>query len=45
MRGRKQRSTIDAAALMIHHVNKIWENQEIAGALLMEVKGAFDHIS
>ena len=43
--GRKQRSSIDAAALMIHKAHESWENQQIAGALLMDVKGAFDHVS
>ena len=45
MGGRKQRSAIDAAALMIHKVHEMWENQHVAGALLMDVKGAFDHVS
>ena len=43
--GRKHRSAIDEAALMIHKVHKIWENKQTAGALLMDVKGAFDHVS
>ena len=30
---------------MIHKVNKYWENQQIAGALLMDFKGEFDHVS
>ena len=45
MGGRKHRSAIDAAALMIHKVHEIWEDKQIAGALLMDVKGAFDHVS
>ena len=45
MGGRKQRSAIEAAALMIHKVHEMWENQPVAGALLMDVKGAFDHVS
>ena len=45
MGGRKQQSAMDAAALMIHKVHKMWENQHVAGALLMDVKGAFDHVS
>lgn len=45
MGGRRQRSAIDAVALLIHRVNEIWENQQVAGALLMDVKGAFDYVS
>ncbi len=30
MGGRKQRSAIDAAALMIHKVHEMWENQHVA---------------
>ena len=45
LKGIKQRSTIDAAALMIHKVHKMWENQHIAGVFLIDVKGAFDHVS
>lgn len=39
MGGRKHQSAIDAAALMIHKVHKIWKDKQIAGALLMDVKG------
>ena len=42
---RKMRSAIDATAILIHKVNKIWKNQQLAGALLMDVKEAFDHVS
>ena len=45
MRARKQRSAIDAAAILIQKVHEIWENRQIAGALLINVKGAFDHVS
>ena len=45
MGGRRHRSAIDAAALMIHKVHKTWEDKQIAGALLMDVKGAFDYVS
>ena len=30
---------------MIHKVHKIWEDKQIASALLMDVKGVFDHVS
>lgn len=42
---RKNRSVIDAAALIIHMVYEIWESKQVAGTLLMDVKGAFDHVS
>ena len=45
MGGRKYRSAIDAAALMIDKVHKVWEDRQIAGALLIDVKGAFDYVS
>ena len=45
MGGRKHRSAIDAAAVMIHKVHGIWKDKQIAGALLMDVKGAFDYVS
>ena len=45
MGGQKHRSAIDAATVMIYKVYKIWENKQIAGALLIDVKGAVDHVS
>ena len=42
---RKQRSAIDTAALRIRKVHKMWENKYIAGALLIDVKRAFDYVS
>ncbi len=45
MGGRRYRSSIDAAALVINKVYKTWEAKQVAGALLMDVKGAFDHVS
>ena len=45
MGGRKNRSAIDVVALVIHKVYKTWEVKQVAGAFLMDVKGAFDHVS
>lgn len=42
---RKRRSAIDAAAILIQQVDSSWEKKKIAGVLLMDVKGAFDHVS
>lgn len=44
-RGRKHRSAIDTASLLIHLVNQILENHQVAVALLMDVNRAFDHVS
>lgn len=45
MGGRKKRSAIDAVAILVHTVQKAWEEKKLAAALLMDVKGAFDHVS
>ena len=45
MGGRKERSAIDAVAILVHTVQKIWEEKKLAAALFMDVKGAFDHVS
>ncbi len=45
MGARKYRSAIDALALLIQKVQKAWKDWKIAGALLMDVKRAFDHVS
>ena len=44
MGARKLRSATDATIIMIHKVNASRENQQLAGALLMDVKGAFGHV-
>ena len=45
MGSRKQRSAIDAAAILVQRIHEIWENKQIAGALMMDVKVAFDRVS
>ena len=45
MGARKNRSAIDAVAILVQKVQDIWNNRQIAGTLLMDVKGAFDHVS
>lgn len=45
MGARKNRCAIDAAAIMVDSVHKIWNQKKIAGALFMDVKGAFDYVS
>lgn len=45
MGSRKQRSCIDAVARVMNKVEEIWRRGNIAALLLMDVKGAFDHVS
>ena len=45
MGGTKHWSAIDAAALIIQKIHKIWEDKEIAGALKIDVKWAFNYVS
>ncbi|KAI0999672.1 hypothetical protein K3495_g8523 [Podosphaera aphanis] len=41
---RKQRSCIDAVARVMSRVEEVWSRGNIAALLLMDVKGAFDHV-
>lgn len=45
MWARKERSAIDAVATLVHTVQESWPKKMLAGALFMDVKGAFDHVS
>lgn len=45
MGSRKQRSCTDAVARVMNRVEETWNQGKIAGLLLMDVKGAFDHVS
>ena len=45
MGARKERSAIDAVAMLVHTVQENWSKKKLAGALFMDVKGAFDHVS
>lgn len=45
MGARKYRLAIDVAALLVQKVQKVEESRKIAGALFMDVKWAFDHVS
>jgi hypothetical protein len=42
---RKGRSAVDAVAVLMNRAQEAWKRKEIAGVLLMDVKGAFDHVS
>lgn len=45
MGGRKQRSSIDAVARVINRVEQAWDRGNVAALLLMDVKGASDHVN
>ena len=45
MGSRVRRSATDAVAILIQEVQETWNKGEIAATLLMDVKGAFDHVS
>lgn len=45
MGARKERCAIDAVASLVHEVQRRWAKKELAAALFMDVKGAFDHVS
>ena len=45
MEGRKNRSAIDAIAILVHTVQRKWEQKKLAVALFMDVKRAFNHVS
>jgi hypothetical protein len=42
---RKRHSVVDAAACLREEVYQSWVKGKIAGAILMDVKGAFNHVS
>jgi hypothetical protein len=42
---RKQRSGVDAVAYVMNRTHIAWNNGQIAGLLLMDVKGTFDHVN
>jgi hypothetical protein len=42
---RKRHSVVDAAACLTEEVYQSWAKGKIAGAILMDVKGAFEHVS
>ena len=45
MGGRKQRSAIDAAMCLTHDIQLANNNNRVLSAMLLDVKGAFDHVS
>ena len=45
MRARKNRSAINALAMLVQKVQDIWKNWQIVWVLLMDVKEVFDQVS
>ena len=45
MRGRKQRSAIDAVMTLTHDIELVRNQSNTLSCLMLDVKGAFDHIS
>ena len=43
--GRKYRSAIDAALILTHDIQRAWTKGNIVFCLIIDVKGAFDHVS
>jgi hypothetical protein len=43
--GRRKRSAIDAAGVLVATVDEAWEQGDIAAALMMDVKGAFPTVN
>ena len=45
MGSRKQQSAIDSVACLIQNTHEAWKLQQFIGALLLDVKGALNHVS
>ena len=45
MGAKKNRSAIDAVKILVNKVQDVWKNGEIAEALPMDIKKAFDPVS
>ena len=45
MGAQKERCAIDVVASLVYKVQQRWSKKELAVALFMDMKGAFDHIS
>lgn len=45
MRSRRQRSSIDVIARVVDRVHRAWVEGRMAGLLIIDVKGAFGHLS
>ena len=45
MVAQKSRCAINAIAIMLDSIYKIWDHKNMVETLLMDVKGAFDYVS
>ena len=45
MDAQKKRSAIDILSVLVYMVYNTWENKKLIGALFIDVKGAFNHVS
>ena len=45
MRGRKFRSAVDAVMNLTHDVQQAFNEKKVVSCLMLDVKGAFDHVS
>lgn len=43
--GRKYRSAIDAALILTHDIQRAWTKGNTVSCLMVDIKGAFDHVS
>ena len=43
--GRKQMAAVDAVLSLTHDIQKAFNNKETLSYLLLDVKGAFNHVS
>jgi hypothetical protein len=41
----RHQSTLDAVSCLVQGVHNAWAQRQIAGALFMDVKSAFDHVA
>ena len=45
LEGRKYRLAIDAALILTHDIQRAWTKENIVSCFMIDVKGAFDHVS
>jgi len=43
--GRSHRSAVEAAAVLVQHVVSTWEEGKVAGAIMLDIKGAFPTVN
>jgi len=43
--GRRHRSAVEAASVLVRHVTNAWEKDKVAGAIMLDIKGAFPTVN